>query len=160
MNIIRRDWVFLALFIASFLISGCSSTPEKPKSPLMILNAKITVSAEVNPDVDNRTSPIVIRIFKLKSLGNYNESDFYDLFEDYDSALGSDLLSSEQFHLNPGDIRTLKHKTVPEAQYFAVVAAYRDINQALWRDYVALPAAKEAQILVIVDKLNISVWKK
>ena len=148
------------LILIALLISGCSSTPEKPKKAPKNMSTRITVSAHVNPDVDNRTSPIVVRIFKLKSLGNYNESDFYGLFEDYASVLGSDLISTEQIHLNPGDIRTLKHKAVPEARYFAVVAAYRDINQAIWRDFVALPAGKEGKILVIVDKLNISVWKK
>jgi len=155
MKNIGKGLIFFAL-----LISGCSSTPEKPKIAPMNMSTKITVSAQVNPDVDNRTSPIVIRIFKLKSLGNYNESDFFGLFENYESELGSDLLSTEQIHLNPGDIRTLKHKAVPEARYFAVVAAYRDINQAIWRDYVSLPAGKATQVLVIVDKLNISVWKK
>jgi type VI secretion system protein VasD len=155
MKNIGKGLVFFTL-----LLSGCSSTPEKIKVAPINTTIKITVSAQVNPDVDKRTSPIVIRIFKLKSLGNYNESDFYGLFEDYESVLGSDLLSTEQIHLNPGDVRTLKHKTIPEAQYFAVVAAYRDINQAIWRDFVTLATGKTTQVLVVVDKLNISVWKK
>jgi type VI secretion system protein VasD len=155
MKIIIKRMVLLSL-----LLSGCSSSPEKPETPPTVVQAKIAVSAQANPDINSRASPIVVRIFELKSLGTYNESDFYGLFENYESVLGSDLLGSEQFHLNPGDIHTMKQTTAPGTQFIAVIAAYRDLNQAVWRDYVALPAGKETQIMIIVDKLNISVWKK
>jgi type VI secretion system protein VasD len=47
------------------------------------IDTRIAVSAEVNQDINNRPSPIVVRIFELKNLGIYTESDFYDLFETY-----------------------------------------------------------------------------
>jgi type VI secretion system protein VasD len=159
MNIIRSGLFFLVL-----LLSGCSSSPplppEKAEVPPTVVNTKITVSGQVNPDIDNRASPIVVRMFDLKSLGTFNESDFYGLFDNYESVLGSDLLGSEQFHLNPGVYHTLKHSTAPGTQYIALIAAYRDLNQAAWRDYIVLPAGKEIQMMVFVDKLAISVWRK
>ncbi len=154
MNIIK------SFVLLSLLLSGCGTSPEKPEAPPTVVNAKIAVSAQANPDINNRASPIVVRIFELKSLGTFNESDFYGLFDNYESVLGSDLLGSEQIHLNPGDIHTKKQTTAPGTQYIAVIAAYRDLNQAVWRDYVALPAGKETQIMIVVDKLAISIWKK
>ena len=159
MIIIRRGLFFLAL-----LLSGCGSSPplppEKAEVPPTVVNAKIIVSGQVNPDIDNRASPIVVRIFDLKSLGTFNESDFYGLFDNYESVLGSDLLDSEQFHLNPGVYHAFKHSTSPGTQYIALIAAYRDLNQAAWRDYIVLPAGKEIQMMIFVDKLAISLWRK
>lgn len=155
MNSFRKSFILLGL-----LLSGCSSSPEKPEVPPTIVDATITVSAEVNPDVYSRASPIVIRVFELKSVGAFNESDFYDLFENHNSALGSDLLGSEKFHLNPGDVHTFKHNSSPEVKFVAVIAAYRNINQAIWRDSVAITANKTTQIMVVANKLTISVWKK
>ncbi|MCK5190305.1 MAG: type VI secretion system lipoprotein TssJ [Methylococcales bacterium] len=155
MNSIRKGFILLVL-----LLSGCSSDPEKPEVPPTIVDATITVSAQVNPDIYNRASPVVVRIFELKSIGAFNESDFYELFEDHDSALGSDLLGSEKFHLNPGDIHSLTHNASPETKFIAVIAAYRNINQAIWRDSVAITANKTTQIMVVANKLTISVWKK
>lgn len=160
MNVIVKS-----LMLSTLLLSGCSTPPppkpEKPEAPPTLVNASITVSSLVNPDIDNRASPIVVRMFELKGLGAYNESDFYGLFENYQSVLGGDLLGSEQFHLKPGETQRLKQKkTVAGVEYIAVIAAYRDINQAIWRDHLILPAGKETEIMIRVDKLAISIWKK
>jgi type VI secretion system protein VasD len=155
------------LVLLTLLLSACSSTPETPEpqpkkpEPLpTIIYTKISVSADVNPDIDNRPSPIVVRVYELKSLGKYTESDFYNLFENHESALGADLLGTEKFHLKPGEIHTLKHKASPGTQYIAVAAAYRDLNRAVWRDSIVLPEGKTTQLFVIVDKLSISVFRK
>ena len=169
------------LILLVFSLSGCSSPPEKPEPPppekkpepikvecpptapkpsAMLVEAMINVSADVNPDIDSRPSPVVVRIYELKKRGKYKQADFYELFDNFESVLGADLLGSEQFHLNPGDNRTLKHDISPETQYIAVTAAFRDINQAVWRDSIVIPAVKKTQLLILVDKLSISVWKK
>lgn len=150
----------LSLILAFLLVQGCSSEPEKPEPPPTIISAKIAVSGKANPDVSGRPSPIVIRMYELKSLGKYVEGDFYDLFENYDSSLGSDLLSSEQFHLKPGDIKTLKHEVSADTRFIAVVAAYRDIDRAVWRDSIMIPAEKTTDLFVFAEPLTVSIWKK
>ncbi len=156
MHIIKRGFILLTL-----LVLGCSSSAEKPvdTEPLAIAT-KISVSAMVNPDINNRPSPIVVRFYELQSLGKYTESDFSELFGNYESVLGSELISSEQYHLNPGDNRILKENLAAGTQFIAVVAAYRDLNQAIWRDAVVIPSDKTTQLFIFVDKLGISVWKK
>lgn len=148
------------LILLVFLLLGCSSSPEKPEPPPTVMDAKIAVSAKANPDVNERPSPVVVRIFELKSLGKYTELDFYDLFENYDSKLGADLLNSEQFHLNPGDMHTFTRDVSPDTQFVAVIAAYRNLNRAIWRDAIAIPTEKTTKLFVFVDKLDISIWKK
>lgn len=91
MFLIRRSLGFILLLI----LIGCNSSPEKPEAQAFSVDTRIAVSAEVNQDINNRPSPIVVRIFELKNLGIYTESDFYDLFENFESVLGGDLLASE-----------------------------------------------------------------
>ena len=160
----RGNKRILALILLVSLLIGCNSSPEKPENevpvPQVAADINITASTLVNPDINNRPSPVVIRIYELKSLGVYAESDFYGLFEDYESILGEDLISSEQFHLNPGDMRIVKNSISPETQYIAVIVAFRDINRAMWRDSIIISPEKAAQLLIFVDKLSVSIWKK
>lgn len=163
---INRRWLGLILLV--LLSIACNSSPEKPAKPedtavdakAKAIGINISVSTQVNPDINERPSPIVVRVYQLKSLGSYKESDFYGLFDDYEAVLGEDLIGSEQLHLNPGDTRTLKSSVSPETQYIAVIAAFRDINQAMWRDSILIPVEKTAKLLIYVDKLSVSVWKK
>jgi len=166
---INRHWLGIILLV--LLSNGCNTSPEKPEDTAVgasvpeqqgarAVSINISVSTQVNPDINARPSPIVVRVYQLKSLGSYKESDFYGLFEDYETILGEDLIGSEQLHLNPGDTHTLKSNVAPEAQYIAVIAAFRDINQAMWRDSILVPVEKTAKLLIYVDKLSVSVWKK
>ncbi len=156
MTHIKRSLILLTL-----LVLGCSSSVEKKigTEPLAI-TSKISVSARVNPDINNRPSPIVVRLYELQSLGKYTESDFSELFDNYESILGAELLHSEQYHLKPGERRTLKENLAAGTKFVAVVAAYRDLNQAVWRDAVIVPSDKMTQLFIFVDRLGISVWKK
>lgn len=148
------------LILLAFILPGCGGSPEKPEPPPTVVDAKIAVSAKANPDINKRPSPVVVRLYELKSLGKYTESDFYISFEDYESKLGADLLNSEQFHFNPGDIHTLKHDVSPDTNYIVVVAAYRNLDRAIWRDAISIPTEKTTKIFVFVDELDISLWKK
>ncbi len=155
------------LLIATLVLSGCSSDPEKPASvPEPTPKAPITVqlhmivSEQANPDINERPSPIVIRIYELKSLGKFEEGDFDKLFENYESHLGPELIVSEQYHLNPGDVNIIKRTLADETKYIAVSAAFRDINQAIWKDKIQLTDEKITDLLVFIEKLNVSVWKK
>jgi type VI secretion system protein VasD len=156
----RNLTIVIALF--TLLLKGCGSEPEKPEptepAPTLI-QAKITVSNQVNPDVNGRPSPIVMRIYELKNLGKFEEAGFYNLFEEYESFLSSDLLASEQFHLRPGDTKTVKHAVAPETKYLAVTAAYRDLNQAVWRDSIRIKTAKTTRLEIILDRLGVSIRK-
>jgi type VI secretion system protein VasD len=158
----------IILLIAALALFGCSSDPEKPapvaepklKSPPRTIQLHMVVSDQVNPDVDGRPSPIVIRIYELKSLGKFEEGDFYKLFENYDAHLGPELIVSEEFHLKPGDVNIIKRTLSDDTRYIAVSAAFRDINQALWKDTIQLTDEKITDLLVFIEKLNTSVWKK
>jgi type VI secretion system protein VasD len=67
---------------------------------------------------------------------------------------------SEQYHLKPGDVNIIKRTLSAETRYIAVSAAFRDINQAVWKDTIQLTDEKTTDLLVFIEKLDVSVWKK
>lgn len=144
-----------SLIIVSILfLYGCSS------SPTTIINVTLNASPEVNPDLSERPSPIVVRVYELKSLGTFETADFYSLFDNPEAILGADLVNSVQFHLNPGDTQTYNHTTSSETSYFAVTAAYRKLDHAVWRDHVIIPAAKITNLIIYMEKLSVSIVTK
>jgi len=164
--------ITVIFFIVTLVMFGCGSDPAKPppekpaavaepppKAPITV-QVHMLVSEKTNPDIDGRPSPIVIRIYELKSLGKFEEGDFYKLFENYDSQLGPELIVSEEYHLKPGDSNVIKRTLSAETRYIGVSAAFREINQAIWKDTLELTDEKTADLLVFIEKLNISVWKK
>lgn len=96
--------------------------PAEPQPTKIEVN--ISVSDQVNPDINGRASPIVVRLYELKNIGKFEEADFYKLFENHEASLGSDLLASEKFHFKPGETKTLSHAVAPDTKYIAVTAAF------------------------------------
>ena len=156
-----RNKLIIALFFLS--LGGCGSEPEKPEPvepPPTFIQAKITVSPEVNPDVDGRPSPIVMRLFELKNLGKFVDADFYTLFDNYEAFLGSDLLASNLYHLKPGDTKIVKHAVAPETKFIALAAAYRDLNQAVWRASIPIKIARTTRLEIILNRLSATIRKQ
>ncbi len=153
-----RHFSFITVLGILFL-GACASDPEteKPQAKPREIQTDISVSSEVNPDIDGRPSPIVVRIYELKNLGKFEVGDFFKLFEEYDAFLGGDLVASKLFHLQPGDKKTLKHPVAAETNYIAVTAAYRDLNRAVWRAAKPLEADLSSRIEITLDALAVGI---
>jgi len=152
--------IILFLFVTSVL-SGCGDDEiVKPDPPPTVINAAIRTSDKVNPDLDGRPSPLVVRTYELKALGTFESADFYNLFDNHESLLGADLVASEKFHLQPGEHKKLVRTLPAETKFFAVTAAYRDLNQAVWKDVLSIPQSKTTEIIILVDELAVSIWRK
>jgi type VI secretion system protein VasD len=131
------------------------SVQEEPK--ITEIDALLTVSKQINPDIYGRPSPVVMRIYELKNIGKFEAADFYKITGTYETLLGTDLVSSEQFHLHPGQTKSLKQAISPETKYIAVTVAYRDLNKAVWRATVPIEANKISRFEIILEKLKVSI---
>ncbi len=164
--IFNRMRIFtLFILTMTLLLSACGSDPPKeepkpPETPKTTIDVDIVISTLVNPDIDGRPSPIVVRLYELKNIGKFEEADFYKLFEDHEGALGGDLLASEKFHFKPGDTKTIAHEVSPDTKFIAVTAAFRDFNKAVWRDFVSIEPEKTTGLVVMLESLNVSIRKK
>jgi type VI secretion system protein VasD len=139
----RAGWraVLIALMAPMVLAAGCAKPPPPPPPPPppTVIDITVAVAADVNPDARGRASPLVARLFELKSLAAFDGADFFALSEKDKDTLGPDLVAKEELLLQPGEQRQFKRTLDPATRFVAVVAAYRDIERARWR--ASMPVA-------------------
>lgn len=145
----------LAAFCACLLLGACASAPPPP-SPRTL---KIAVSASwvVNPDESGRASPIVLRLYQLKSDDVFASADFYALYDGDTKVLGAAMLGREELHLVPGQHIELERPVAPGATRFAVLAGFRDVDRARWRAVADVTPASVAHADVSVDGTTVGV---
>lgn len=140
----------LALALA---VLGCASAP-KPT----IVKMDLDVGAGVNPDSRGRPSPVVVRLFELKSLAAFNDSDFFSLFDRDKETLGAELVARDELQLQPGEKRQVERVLQLDTHYLGVIAAFRDLEQARWRAAVPVPAGATVQLAIRVDARSVSIF--
>jgi type VI secretion system protein VasD len=131
------------MLMALGLLVGCASGP-KPA----VVEGAIEAAAGLNPSINNRPSPLVVRVYELKSPTAFNGADFMSLYQRDQAELGADLVGKEEFTLQPGEKRALVKKTLPAGvQFIGVLAAYRDLDRAQWRAVVPLQPGKQRLVI-------------
>jgi len=111
--ILRREALRIALGLAigggvAALLGGCASAP-KPT----LLSGRLQAADGVNPSVSKRPSPLLVRMYELKSATAFNNADFVALFQRDQAELGADLLGREEIMLNPGESRRSRRRLRP-----------------------------------------------
>lgn len=148
----------LALAFVLLLLSGCAGAPKPP--PPTVIQLTLEVAADANPDSRGRASPIIVRLFELKSLAAFEGADFFSLFEKDQATLGAELVAREEFQFQPKDTRKMERTLQPDTRHVAVIAAFRDLERAKWRAATAVPLNKTTPVVVRVDARSISVAAK
>jgi len=121
----------LTALTALALLAGCASM--SPYSDLTKLNLKLTASDQLNPDLNGRPSPVVLRLVELKHPVAFENADFFSLYERAKESLAPDLVASEELELRPGESVELKLSIESGSRYVGVLAAYRDLPETRWR---------------------------
>ncbi len=165
-----RIWAAYGFITALTLsISGCSSIASGvteaalgkifEPSPTSIA-ARFVATDFINPDPQNRPSPMIVRFYELSSVGKFNGAGFFKLYEKDEDTLGKDLLERDEFQFIPGETRTFERELNPETRYVAVMAAYRNINQANWRASFEVVLNEKSLLEVKLDKLAVNIEVK
>lgn len=126
----------LTLLAALTLVTGCSSL--SPYSKVTKLNLKLAASDQLNPDLNGRPSPVVVRLFELKHPVAFENADFFSLYDHAKVSLAPDLVASEEIELRPGQTVELKLSVEPGSRFVGVLAAYRDLPDSRWRHTVPI----------------------
>lgn len=124
------------------LCSGCSAL--SPYSNLTKLDLALSTSDQLNPDLDGRPSPIVVRLFELKHPVAFENADFFSLYERPRETLSPDFVASEELELRPGERYALKLSINESSRYVGVIAAYRDLPRSQWRQLIPLAPRQRA----------------
>lgn len=147
----RRGLMAVAVVPLLAWFGGCAKPPPPPAPPPpTIIKAMLTADATVNPDSRGRPSPIILRLYELKTAAAFNRADFFSLWDREKETLGTDLVARDEVQLRPGESRTIERPADPDAQQLAVVAAYRDLERADWRGAVVLKPHQVNAVAVVV----------
>jgi len=148
----------VATLACALALSACASSGEpKPKEPIR-LDMRVNALPDVNPDDRGRAAPIVVRIYELKNDGAFNAADFFTLQTRDKTALADDVVKRDELQLRPGEHQTLVRRPDPATTTIGVIAAYRDLPNAVWRAVYTMPAAPDkAWYRLFTPKLKLTI---
>ena len=156
MNIIgtRGSIRALAGLCIAAALAGCASAPK----PTQVTGGSIEGTAQLNPSVNKRPSPLVLRVYELKNATAFNSADFVALYERDKAELAADIVSREEIILQPGETRPIAAKTLaPEVKFIAVMGAFRDLERSQWRSVAAVLPGQQQRVVIRADGLAVSV---
>nr|WP_057925019.1 type VI secretion system lipoprotein TssJ [Burkholderia ambifaria] len=139
-------------------LSACASSGEpKPKEPIR-LDMRVNALPDVNPDDRGRAAPIVVRIYELKNDGAFEAADFFTLQTQDKTVLADDVAKRDELQLRPGEHQTLVRRPDSATKTIGVIAAYRDLPNAVWRAVYAMPAVPDkAWYRLFTPKLKLTI---
>ena len=156
----------VCLVVIILLLFGCGmfskkekappAPPPPPPEPTRVV-LEIEAAGDINPDLQGRPSPLILRIFQLKSDAAFNGADFFSLYEKDDSVLGSDLIRKEEITLKPNDKKTLFFEPSADARVVGVFGAFRNYGQAQWRASITVLPNKFYQLHIYVSGTTINI---
>jgi type VI secretion system protein VasD len=135
----KAHWV-TALALAA-LVSGCGSAPVVEPPPPVTVAVNITADANLNPDVQGRASPLVVRVYELTDGSAFAAADFFALWGQEKVVLAATPAQRQEFSLAPGAAATATLKLDADVQQIGVAAAFRDIRNSTWR--VVVPVSQD-----------------
>ena len=132
--------LLLTLGACSALSGGGGAPSPKEQAKLDI---SITADSQLNQDLLGRGTPMLLRVYELKSEVAFQEADFFALQNTDKAALGADLLAVDQYIIRPGETRKILRKSHPETTAIGIFAGYRDLPSATWRVVHKMPPAAD-----------------
>lgn len=136
------------------MLAACASPPPPPKPTVVAATLQATASA--NPDSRKRASPLVVRIYELKSSAAFDAADFLSLYERDQATLAAEMGAREEFTLRPGDSKPWEKTVGPDVRFIGVIGAFRDIERARWKAIVPVKANARNVVTIRADDITIT----
>lgn len=125
----------IVCIVAMSLIGGCASNKTKPLS----VKGTLTATSVLNPDITGKYRPVNIKVYYLKSDSAFSQASFTDLYQYTDKALGDSIVHIKSYLLLPGQSIKLTDEAPQGVKFVGVVAAFRHIEGAQWKDIKPVP---------------------
>jgi len=150
---LRWSAASLAALVGVLRIAGQPALSEPaPAGGQTTVELTVVGGPSLNPSVQGRASPVVVRIFALAGSKAFETADFAALFEHPGDVLKQDMVTQEEFVLRPGEIQERNSSLLPQVQALGVVAAFRDIEHAVWRLAVPVKPGQRNFLLIDLDQ--------
>lgn len=157
------SWLFVLVNFWSF---GCSTLtsvvgedpPVQPSPPEpTVITLKLETSQNLNLNPDGKATPLVARIYELKSSDGFTNADFFTIYNRDKDVLGSDVGFRKELDLTPGQKREVRFEPKPDSRFIGVFGAFRDLETAQWRAVLEIPADKKPVMRVLYSKNSVTI---
>ncbi|WDE02880.1 type VI secretion system lipoprotein TssJ [Thalassomonas viridans] len=153
----RSPTRFFLTVLFGLFITACASRVDKEVGFVY----EIQAVKNINPNFSGDPSPVLLRVFQLTNDVNFAKSGFTDLLATDLVGLGNELIKSNDYLVQPGSTESIKIDIAKETKYFGLVSGFMDIENASWRQLVAVPQKGKfsfgrSKLLIKVNKLSIS----
>ena len=165
---VRACGTLLVWLLAAFVTEACGVLSKVPPPTAPVAPPPITITApvaakvktamalsaggDVNPDRNQRPSPVLVRVYQLRADAAFNDSRFEPLYDDDKKVLADAFVTRDEFTLAPGDKRVIDVVLADETRFIGVIAAFRDIaaSDTVWRAVV--PAPRKGLTVTVAGK--------
>lgn len=151
----RRYAAVLARFLGVWVAAQYAHAGTAVGDASTPLELTVVGGAELNPNSADRASPVVVRIYDLSAAPSFEAAEFQALYDHPADVLKDSLVAQEEFILRPGDIQAHNRVVQPQVRLLGVVAAFRDIEHALWRLSVPITAGRRNFLIIDLDRSTI-----
>ena len=130
LRVVLRSGLIKTLMLAMmvFAIGGCSSSKSRVGGILNLdtdLKLTLKVASDINPDYNDRPSPVFVRFYQLKSVTAFEKADFIDIYERDKEIFGGDIVSKQILKpLIPGESRVERLVLEPGTRAIAIFAEF------------------------------------
>jgi len=143
---------WLAVLVLVLPLAGCGGGgPE-----VLRVEGVVEAAADVNPDGAGQAAPVVVRLYQLRNVGQFEGADFFSIYDDEAATLGQDLIAREELRLRPGERTEFNSELPPDAKFLGVIAAFRDLDTAHWRAVAPLPESGLVDVRVDLKNTEIT----
>lgn len=140
-----------------FAVAGCSSSKSRVGGVFNLdtdLKLTLQVSSDINPDDNNRPSPVFVRFYQLKSTTAFDKADFIDIYERDKEIFGGDIINKQTLKpLVPGETRTERLVLEPGTR---AIAIYAEFSQYAGSTYKVVFPITENNVIRNAETVRIS----
>jgi type VI secretion system protein VasD len=126
-----------------------------PSTAPVSIELTVVGGPELNPNVQGRASPVVVRLFDLTASTAFDAADYAALFEHPSNALMHEISRQDEFILRPGDIQKHDRDVPGDVSLIGIAAAFRDLDHAIWHLTVAVRPGRRNFVLFDLDQDSI-----
>jgi len=134
----------LTIVAVALTLASCTSVNSKVGGLLDLdtdLKLRFVVDDSVNPDDNKVSSPLIVRMYELKSTKAFENANFIDLYERDSEILGKTMITEQALKpIQPSENRTAKFVLSKGTKYIGLYAEFLQYENAKYK--VIIPVAE------------------
>ena len=153
----KKGLVFICVVV---MVSACGffkkDKPPPPPEPTRVV-LEFETAGDINPNSEGRASPLVMRIYQLKSYSDFEDADFFSLYQKAGEVLGKDLVDQQEILLKPNEKRTVFFEVSDDIKTVGLLAVFRDYDKGQWKAAAGVQQNKTNVVNVYINGTNLTI---